>query len=97
MNFRPKLNPDIKRKLAGILQSKNKRLSDALPESFRDFIISYQQGVTALNPGKMYPEYSSVVLELGCGWGEFALEYALAHPDSLYLALDKKKYRIKNI
>ncbi len=37
------------------------------------------------------------VLELGCGWGEFAFQWLDDHPDHEYLAIEVKKERILKI
>jgi len=78
-------------KLTGILQIKNKSLS----EKFGNYMVSFEPSLFPMNIHKLYPGYATYILELGSGWGEFALEYAKQNPDSMYIALDKKKYRIK--
>ncbi|MCS7204784.1 MAG: methyltransferase [Leptospiraceae bacterium] len=37
------------------------------------------------------------ILELGCGWGEFAIEWLKKHPEHEYIAMEKKGDRIKKI
>lgn len=37
------------------------------------------------------------ILELGCGWGEFALQWLNEHPDHEYIAVEVKKERILHI
>ncbi|MDH5718393.1 MAG: methyltransferase domain-containing protein [Spirochaetia bacterium] len=41
-----------------------------------------------------YSEYKSYILELGSGWGEFTREIAKQNPNSLIIALEKKKKRV---
>lgn len=64
-----------------------------------------------LNPNVIIPEelkpiprqklFSKVdsfhILELGCGWGEFALEWLKLHPEHEYIAIEIKKDRIKKL
>jgi len=82
---------DLQKKLTYILETKNK----GLIEKFEDFIIPFQSAKFPYDVRTMFAGYSSYCLELGCGWGEFTLESAQADKDTLHIALDKKKYRIK--
>ncbi|MDH4262196.1 MAG: methyltransferase domain-containing protein [Spirochaetia bacterium] len=86
-----KLPENIQKKLTYILESKNNGLST----KYKDCLIPFEPSLFPLNVKQLYPRYLSYLLELGSGWGEFALEYAQKNPDHLYIALDKKKYRIK--
>jgi tRNA (guanine-N7-)-methyltransferase len=82
---------DLKKKLIYILESKNK----GLHEKYNDLLIPFKLSLFPLDIRKRFPGYATYTLELGGGWGEFALEYAKTNQDTLYVALDKKKYRIK--
>lgn len=82
---------DLQKKLTYILESKNRGLA----EKYNDYIIPFQASSFPFDVRKMYPNFASYALELGCGWGEFTLESAIGQQDTLFIALDKKKYRIK--
>ena len=43
---------------------------------------------------RKYPGYAHYILEIGSGWGEFAIALAKKQPDHLILALEKKKKRV---
>ena len=86
-----KLRENLQKKLTYILESKNNGLST----KYKDGLIPFQPSLFPLDAKQLYPGYASYSLELGSGWGEFALELSQKNPDSLYIALDKKKYRIK--
>ena len=86
-----KSNPDLQQKLVSILTSKN----TSLRNSFPDNILDFHSDIFPLRIREMFPGYSHYLLELGSGWGDFCLEYARQNPETLCIALDKKKYRIK--
>lgn len=85
------LDSKIQEKLFYILKSKNQTLKDKYPQ----FAAGFDPETFPLDIRQVYPGYEKYVLELGCGWGEFALEYSQKNPGHFYLALDKKRYRIK--
>lgn len=49
---------------------------------------------TPYSLAKLFPFFSSYVLEIGSGWGEFTLESAKQNPQNFYMALEKKKKRV---
>lgn len=81
----------LREKLLRILQQKNASLKEHYPDDVVDFLPQS----FPLSLRSSFPQYQSFVLEMGCGWGEFAIKYGQSRPSELYLALDKKKYRIK--
>ena len=83
--------PELAKKLTQILKNKNSYLRD---HGFTS-VIQFEIDKFPLNLKTLYPEYPKFVLEIGSGWGEFTNKYASLHSDSLIIALEKKKYRIK--
>jgi tRNA (guanine-N7-)-methyltransferase len=75
----------LKRKLAKILQEKNRDL---------DYGLGFNFEYLPFNLDKLRKNFQETVLEIGTGWGEFTLENAALHPDSLFIAVEKKRHRI---
>ena len=57
-------------------------------------MIPFNLEVLPIDLRKTFDRYNFFTLEIGSGWGEFALQYAGENPDHLVLALEKKKKRV---
>lgn len=59
-----------------------------------EFALDFSRAQTPYDIAALFPDYNRYVLEIGSGWGEFALASAQSHPQTLWLALEKKKKRV---
>ena len=83
------------------MKSVQEKLSDIMALRSQNFAESQKSYILTFDPAnfpillqKRFPEYKSFILEIGSGWGEFTLELAKQKPDSLIIAVEKKKKRI---
>ncbi len=84
------MNLELQKKLFSIIQkpAKYKQHPQVLvPRSLENFDVS----------DLFLSSNSYHILELGCGWGEFAIEWLKRYSDHEYIAMEIKKDRIKRI
>lgn len=74
-------------KLASIVSQKNNLGQYGLPFDYHNLPIQLSS---------IAKEYSSCVLEIGTGWGEFTLDNAQQNPGSLFIGVEKKLHRVKS-
>ncbi len=56
------------------------------------------ESIHPIAPEKLFKNYKSFhILELGSGWGEFAVEWILRNPGHEYIAFEQKPARIKSM
>ena len=79
--------PSIEKKLATIL----KKRSFSSP-----YVIPFNQISFPIDIRSQYPGYLNYILEIGSGWGEFAIYLAKKSSDNIIFALEKKKKRVIN-
>lgn len=84
------MNSELKKKLFSIIQkpAKYKLHSNIIVPASID-TIQYHQLFHSMD--------TFHVLELGCGWGEFALDWLKQYPEHEYIAFEIKSDRIKKI
>lgn len=82
----PILPAEIRAKLAGILRKKSDRAGE--------FCLSFDPLLFPLKLRESFPQFERIVLEIGCGWGEFTRAYAKLNPKTLVVALEKKLARV---
>lgn len=78
-------NAQLGQKLAKILERKN--ISS-------EFSLDFDAANLPIDIANSFSSYHNFILEIGSGWGEFTLANAKNNPDSLIIALEKKKKRI---
>jgi len=63
------------------------------PPEIREYMLSLDQCKDIKNNPDLI-QYKNRVLELGSGWGEFTRENGSREPGTLFIAVEKKKYRV---
>jgi tRNA (guanine-N7-)-methyltransferase len=59
-----------------------------------EYCLPFEPENFPLKLKSLFPQYRSFALEIGCGWGEFSRTWALTHPDTLLVAIEKKLARV---
>ena len=77
--------PHLREKLGFILEGKS------IPSKW---VIPFSLSSLPIDIRKKFPGYKEYILEIGSGWGEFAISLAEKNPSSFILAIEKKKYRV---
>ncbi len=77
--------PSIENKLATILKKQS---------FFSPYVIPFDQTSFPIDIRSEYPGYINYILEIGSGWGEFAVYLAKKSSDNIIFALEKKKKRV---
>lgn len=76
----------VQQKLLKILASKAQRAGE--------LCLPFDTGAFPLQVRTLLPQFKCYALEIGCGWGEYTRAYALAHPETLVVAIEKKLARV---